>query len=975
VNERNIFEAAIEIDHPNARRSFVTKACARNSELLAKVLALVASYEEMGSFLEDSPDGAEVGEKSRTKKCANDEVEKEEVASDGDFEAILALLTPSTKADSLGALGHYEILRSLGQGGFGTVLMGFDEILHRLVAIKMLSPTLATTSPPRKRFLREARSGAAVNHENIVQVYSVEEQPSPYLVMEFVNGSTLHAKMREEGPFELPEIVNIGRQIASGLAAAHAMGLIHRDIKPGNILLEKGGERKVKITDFGLARAAADASLTRSGMIIGTPLYMAPEQALGVRLDHRADLFSLGSVLYAMSTGHPPFRASSTMAVLHRVAVDTPRPLQDLIPELPDWLVALVNRLLAKNPADRFQSAKEVADLLGRYQGELWATGTAKSLDTPRLSPLHSSSSPPTSADPIPKRPRFRAAYAASLLPFLALGGALLYRSQHTDEDVARSQDVEPAKITKKENPGPSQSARPVTIQVPADQAWTGTDIHVTPGSIADITASGHVEAANDDETRTFFHVVPPYGRNERVSQAPYPDFPSLALLGRVGPEGIPFFVGSKTHFEVSSPGGELFLGINDDIVSDNSGEWTVRVTIKPGQNDKLTTTARDPVVSKLATTSTSPSTSSPTVSSVSADADRELAIWVLGQPGDRYIGIIRDGESKKLPIKRVEELPKERFHLYEVHLRDATEITDDDLARLGRAGALESLQFWSQDGHLSNITDKGLQNLLSPTVCKSLHYLSFYADLPQVTDSGYLVLSKSQELDGMLLHIPPDKGEFLTRLELPKIRDLWLRGSGIPDAACVQIASHMPRLSRLEISRWRPTHAAIQEFAKLDRVDYLILDDSGLDDGHLQELAKMRKITQLFLRDNLAITDVGVAHLAAMTGLVRLDLSQTDVGNGACKTLASLPALEQVSLSQTRVEDGDLEVLSSCKSLKRLFLESCVRISDKGLESLAKIRTLTELHIRDNPELSEAAIRSLKAALPRCQIDSDFSN
>jgi hypothetical protein len=247
--------------------------------------------------------------------------------------------------------------------------------LRRMVAIKVLSPTLAVTSPPRKRFLREARAGAAVNHENVVQVYSVEEVPLPYLVMEFVDGHSLQDKMNREGPLELPDIVEIGGQIASGLAAAHALGLVHRDIKPGNILLSGGVEQKVKITDFGLARAAADASLTQSGMLIGTPLYMAPEQARAERVDHRADLFSLGSVLYAMACGHPPFRAADTFAVLRRVAEDTPRPLQEMIPELPGWLVVLIGKLLAKDPQHRVQSAQEVAGILGDHQGEPPAAG------------------------------------------------------------------------------------------------------------------------------------------------------------------------------------------------------------------------------------------------------------------------------------------------------------------------------------------------------------------------------------------------------------------------------------------------------------------------------------------------------------------------------------------------------------------------------------------------------------------------
>ncbi len=185
--------------------------------------------------------------------------------------------------------------------------------------------------------------------------------------MEFIPGQTLQQRLEQSGPLDVTDILRIGAQIAHGLAAAHEQGLIHRDIKPGNILLENGIEQKVKITDFGLARAADDASLSQSGVIAGTPLYMAPEQAKGEPLDPRADLFSLGSVLYTMASGRPPFRAATPLAVLKRVADDTPRPIRQIIPEVPQWLCDIITGLHAKEPARRFQSAAEVATLLEQH--------------------------------------------------------------------------------------------------------------------------------------------------------------------------------------------------------------------------------------------------------------------------------------------------------------------------------------------------------------------------------------------------------------------------------------------------------------------------------------------------------------------------------------------------------------------------------------------------------------------------------
>lgn len=281
-------------------------------------------------------------------------------------------LTPVDDSEILGKIGPYEISEIIGRGGNGLVLKALDPALRRLVAIKVLAPELATSAAARRRFAREARAAAAVTHEHVVAIHSVDTAPNglPYLVMNYVPGKSLQERLDRSGTLDVREILRIGMQTASGLAAAHAQGLVHRDIKPANILLENGVER-VKITDFGLARAADDASLSQSGVVAGTPQYMAPEQARGETVDPRADLFSLGSVMYTMATGRPPFRAESTLAVLRRVSDDPPRPIRQINPEIPEWLAEIIGRLHEKDPAKRFQSAIEVADLLGRCMAYL----------------------------------------------------------------------------------------------------------------------------------------------------------------------------------------------------------------------------------------------------------------------------------------------------------------------------------------------------------------------------------------------------------------------------------------------------------------------------------------------------------------------------------------------------------------------------------------------------------------------------
>ncbi|RCS46432.1 serine/threonine protein kinase [Bremerella cremea] len=279
----------------------------------------------------------------------------------------VGFLEPSERPDSLGRFGRYEILEILGRGGTGIVMRGYDPSLDRQSAIKVLSPQLAASAAARKRFSREAKSAAAVVHEHVVPIQTVDqEQGLPYLVMPVLEGRSLEDRIRNNGPLDVKEVLRIGRQIASGLAAAHQQGLVHRDVKPANILLHNGVERVV-ITDFGLARAVDDASMTQSGTLVGTPQYMSPEQARGQSLDARSDLFSLGSVLYFMLVGHSPFRAETTMGVLNRITSDQPRSLTEQNPEIPAWLDQIIRRLLSKQPEDRYQTAAEVELLLGQW--------------------------------------------------------------------------------------------------------------------------------------------------------------------------------------------------------------------------------------------------------------------------------------------------------------------------------------------------------------------------------------------------------------------------------------------------------------------------------------------------------------------------------------------------------------------------------------------------------------------------------
>ena len=285
-----------------------------------------------------------------------------EEAFEADF--VVDFLEPSQEPGSLGRLGEYEILEVIGQGGMGVVLKGYHRELARYVAVKVMAPHLASSGAARQRFVREARAAAAIVHPHVMPIHAVcTTARLPYLVMPCVACESLQDRLDRRGALEVNEILRIGLQAAQGLAASHAQGLVHRDIKPANILLEKDVDR-VMLTDFGLARAVDDASLTRTGIVTGTPQYMSPEQSCGEAVDPRSDLFSLGSVLYAMCTGRPPFRAETALAVLRRITDSQPRSIREINPAIPDWLEQIVVRLHDKSPDLRIQSAVEVGLLL-----------------------------------------------------------------------------------------------------------------------------------------------------------------------------------------------------------------------------------------------------------------------------------------------------------------------------------------------------------------------------------------------------------------------------------------------------------------------------------------------------------------------------------------------------------------------------------------------------------------------------------
>jgi beta-lactam-binding protein with PASTA domain/predicted Ser/Thr protein kinase len=266
--------------------------------------------------------------------------------------------------------GRYELHRRLARGGMADVFLARDQLLDRPVAVKVLFPEFATDPNFVERFRREAQSAANLNHPNIVSVYDWgQEQGTYFIVMEYIDGRSLADILRTEGPLHPQRAAEVASDIAAALGFAHRNGVVHRDVKPGNVLISPTGQ--VKVADFGIARALGadpESNLTQAGSVMGTATYFAPEQAQGLRLDPRSDLYSLGVVLYEMVTGRPPFTGESPVAIAYKHVQEQPAPPRHVNTNVPVPLEAIILKLLAKNPQQRYPSADDLRADLRRFR-------------------------------------------------------------------------------------------------------------------------------------------------------------------------------------------------------------------------------------------------------------------------------------------------------------------------------------------------------------------------------------------------------------------------------------------------------------------------------------------------------------------------------------------------------------------------------------------------------------------------------
>ncbi|HEX6717199.1 MAG TPA: serine/threonine-protein kinase, partial [Pyrinomonadaceae bacterium] len=338
---KEIFNSAINY-RPEERGLFISQACSGDEELRSEVESLIASHEESGSFI-DKPA----------------------------FEAAASLLASEKGELKSGqTIGSYQVMAFISRGGMGEVYLAEDKRLGRKVALKLLPASFTTDDDRLRRFEQEARAASALNHPNIITIYEIQQAAGSHIIStEYVEGETLRHRL-SRSPLTLSETLNIAIQVADALSAAHKAGIIHRDIKPENIMLRPDGY--VKVLDFGLAKLSEQASpavaaeaptiqvRTGSGIVIGTAGYMSPEQARGLSVDHRSDIFSLGAVIYEMLARRKPFEGDTPSDTLAAILKTEPLPLARVASEVPSELVRIVNKSLRKDREERYQVVKDL---------------------------------------------------------------------------------------------------------------------------------------------------------------------------------------------------------------------------------------------------------------------------------------------------------------------------------------------------------------------------------------------------------------------------------------------------------------------------------------------------------------------------------------------------------------------------------------------------------------------------------------
>jgi serine/threonine protein kinase len=603
-------------------------------------------------------------------------------------------------------IGDYAIVEQIGEGGMGAVYLAEDLKLGRKVAVKTMRPELAADKANRERFEREARAAAKVEHESIVPIWSVGEAAdgTPFIAMPLLKGEMLADRLKRQPVAGLSVLLKVAREVAEGLAAAHAAGLVHRDIKPGNIWLEGDTAskdltqqiRRCKILDFGLARSIekGDTHLTATGAILGTPAYMAPEQAMAQAVDHRTDLFSLGVTLFRMATGKMPFEGDTAMAVIIAITTTMPPPVRTLSPNLPPAFANLIDQLMFKDPAARPQSAGEVVAAVRQIVKDIQnRTSALTAVPPPRRAPA----APPVETPATLSSERTEADIRVRP-PAAAKAKAV------SKAELSLEPDPEPAPAPKRPS-AKAQARKRAKREQRRRRALIGWGVAlfalaaVALAVIRFATADGTLVVELDD-----------------------PDVEARFKNGKlvlVGPDGKDRYTVTATEHDKKVHTGAYTVRVEGaDGLAVDTPEFTLK------RNGKVTVrVTRDPKAPKKA----EPPKPAP---AANPDPDRAAAEYALSVGG-----IVRIG-GKPDEIKAAKDLPKDRFELTDVNLFGNQAVTDEGMKAFAGCAHLTGLNVSS-----TNVSDAGLAH------CKASKGLQFFSAPAKMTDAGLALFDDCKDL------------------------------------------------------------------------------------------------------------------------------------------------------------------------------------------------------------------------------------
>ncbi|HLW65166.1 MAG TPA: protein kinase [Gemmataceae bacterium] len=902
----------------------------------------------------------------------------------------LSFLSPPQQGDEIGRLNGYRVLRLLGAGGMGMVLEAEDIKLNRPVALKVMRPEMAARPTAKDRFLREAQAAAKLSHDHIVTIYQVgEDNGVPFIALQFLTGESLADRLKRER-LPIVEVVRIGQEIASGLAAAHNRGLIHRDIKPANIWLEDPkptdgspwGAGRVKILDFGIARISSEkGQLTQTGAILGTPAYMAPEQARGKPVDARADLFSLGCVLYEMSIGRRPFQGDDPLSILSSLALDEPPLPHEVDPQVPLALSALIQQLLAKEPEQRTQNAAEAMRALAAIQAELKPTITAGTASMnpwkeinryePKSTAVEKSRLALASKQRLSQRKRWIIGMAIAVLLFFIVGVSLAgYWMTFKTKDGT------------------------LVVQVDGD---------------ADVRFKNDKIEIYDESGTILKYQLQPSDRNKTLPPGKY-------VIRVTGPDGLKL---DTDRFEMTRAGMTVHVSVDqsaavmtkkeDKNPDRRAAEWVLSLggTVQVNSTAEIYRSATQLPAAKF------------NLTSVELGANKSVTDTDLVRLKDCTNLMVLDLHDTRIGDAGLAHL-KDYKKLTYVQFGD-TQITDAGLAYLKNCKDLAHLNLYStrvgdegmanfQDfrriTHLdlstTDVTDKGLANFKD---CKKLERLALQSTA--VTDTGLAYFKDCKHLVHLNLNMTQVTDRGLAYFKDCKLlSELKLQKTNVSPAAVEAFAKDIPQCKIILDDRLiEPKQSADPDRRVAEWVvsagGFVVVRPNFMNEKNAwyvvdkSQSADVRKppsgnsawgAGEVILTPTLPagpvelmrvsfyrrqLSDDGLAQIAPATGIVWLNLENTAVTGAGLAHLKGMKKLTDLVLTGTRVGDDGLKHLQPLTHLEGLWLNN-TSISDAGLLDLQGLSSLQRLYLHKTKGTAPG-VAKLQKALPTCKIASDF--